>query len=292
MKQWIIIVLVVLLVGGGAFGGVKMADLAEQLNELELNNVNLQLKHDSLQSNYKDLESKYGVLQSEYSALEAQYSSLESNHGKLQSEFSAFKSEHESLQSSHAKLQVAFAEKESLYVKLEAENKDLKDLLKEYEKVPHDYYSSGDFKRHSNTISELGQFLRFELVVPGIYRLNEFDCSESATYVEWALENAGFTASIAVGPTPWAPSSGYHAWVIAYTSGYEVAIEPTALTGATKFKYVSPYIVPGIVYEGDAGWQNYHEGHYYRFKNVFEAISHWSGTGEEWNWWEGFWDSG
>ena len=104
------------------------------------------------------------------------------------------------------------------------------------------------------------------------------------------MENAGFEAQIATGPTPWDPSS-YHAWVIVNTEEYKVAIEATALTGEYNLLYLFMGRVPGIVYGDDPripGWQNYYNGYDHLFNNIYLAIRNY-GALQEWNWWEGYW---
>lgn len=250
------IVLAVLLVVGGIFCWIEIANMTSDLNSLEAN----------------------------YAQLQGSYSSLESNYQTVQSEYQTVKSEYDTLQGSYAQLQ-------SSYNTLEVENANLQSLLQQYEQVPHDYYSATGFVHHSNTYAELCHFLSSEFVLPRGYKANVFDCSESSAYLEWALENAGFDAQIAVGPPPWDQSSGYHAWVIAYTKEYSVAIEATALTGGYKFLDLFLFRTPGVVYSNDPlipGWQNYYNGYDHLFRNTFEAIRYYGST-EEWNWWEGYW---
>ncbi len=285
MKQWIAtIVLATLLAGGGVFSGVKITDMTRQLNEL-------QLSYTSLESNYNSLESSYNSLQSNYDSLESNYAVLQSNYTTLESNYNSLESDYKSLQSDYDVLQGRMSQLQSSYNTLEAENEDLQTLLEQYEKVPHAYYSIEGFIHHSNTYEELCQFLTYEFVLPTGYKLNVFDCSESAAYLEWALENAGFDAYITTGRTPWEPSSGYHAWVIAYTAEYKVAIEATALTGEYYLSYLLAGRTPGIVYGDDSlipGWENYYDGYDTSLKNIYQAIRS-CGTTEEWNWWEGYW---
>ena len=285
MKQWIAtIVLATLLAGGGVFAGIKITDMTRQLDELQLSYTSLESNYNSLQSDYNSLESSYTVLQSDYNSLESSYTVLQSNYTTLESDY-------ESLQSNYDVLQGRMSELQSSYNRLEAENRDLQRLLGEYEKVPHAYYPTGAFPHHSNTYEELAQFLTFEFVLPTDYKLNVFDCSESSAYLEWALENAGFNTQIAVGPAPWDPSSGYHAWVIAYPEGYRVAIEATELTGEYYLSDLFAGRVPGIVYSDDSlipGWNNYYEGYDNLFQNIYLAIRNY-GALQEWNWWEGYW---
>ncbi len=269
MRWWITtIVLGVLLVGGGVFSVVKIVDMTEQLNELESSYVTLQSNYNSLQSNFTLLESSYSSLELDYNTLESSYESLRSDYYNLQGRM-------DQLQSS--------------YSQLHAENESLRQLLQQYEKVPHAYYSTRNFPYHSNTIEGLCDFLIYDFVLPTGYRLNIFDCSESAAYLEWALDTAGFDARIAAGKCPWNPSLGYHAWVLVFleTEGY-VAIESTALTWADSYIARVFGMVPGAVYTDDPAWQNYNYNYDYLFDNIYLAIKH-TGSTEEWNWWEGFW---
>jgi len=298
MRWWIItMVLVALLVGGGVFGGMRIVDMTERINELELSYTTLQSNYNSLDSNYRllvtnynSLESNYQLLQSDYNSLDSNYQSLQTNYNSLESSYKLLESDHESLRSDYDTLQGKVSELQISYNRLEAENRDLRRLLDQYEKVPHSYYSIETFSHHSNTYEELCQFLSFEFVLPRGYKLNVFDCSESAAYLEWALETAGFDARIAMGPTPWDPASGYHAWVIAYPEGYRVAIEATALSGEYSLLSLFSLRTPGIVYGDDSlipEWHNYYEGYDNLFQNIYYAIRNYVSV-EQWNWWEGF----
>lgn len=261
MKRWITIAVITILVGGLIFGGLRITDIQAQLNRL--------------QSDYVSLQSQYGELSSNYKSLESNYESLESDFKSLRSDYDILQGRMAALQSS--------------YNRLEAENRDLQRLLEQYEKVPHAYYSTGAFPYHANTYEELEWFLIFEFESPRGYELNVFDCSESAAYLEWALETAGFDAQIAVGRAPFNPNIG-HAWVIAYPKGYRVAIEATALTGEYNLLYLFIGRVRGIVYRDDLlipGWKDYYEGYDHLFENIYYAIRNY-GTLEEWNWWEGY----
>jgi hypothetical protein len=256
MKQWLIIAAITIFASGLVFFTLRMKNLQTQLTAL-------QLDYRSLESRYTELDSSYQSLQSNYESLRSDYDILQGRIHELQSGYS----------------------------RLEAENKDLRSLLEQYEKVPLTYYSSGVFPRHSNTYEELRRFLIYEFTLPTVYKANLFDCSESSAYLEWALENAGFDAHIAFGPIPDDPDSGYHAWVIVYTERNQVAIEATALTSEHKFLPSFRLRPSGIIYSNDPlvpGWYNYYEGYDNLFQNIYQAI-HSFGTTEEWNWWEGYW---
>jgi hypothetical protein len=147
-------------------------------------------------------------------------------------------------------------------------------ILQQYEQVPHDYYYSGAFPYHSNTYAELCDFLDYEFEPITTYDADLFDCSEFSAYLEWALENAGFHAQIASGPTPWKQNSGYHAWVIVTTKDYQIAIEATR--------------TPSIVYKDELlvpSWQNYYYGYDRLYENIYEAVRS-ARSIQEWNWWD------
>ena len=304
MKLWIIIiVLVVILSGGGVFFGMRIVDLSSRINELNLNYTVLQGSYNDLQSGYDTLDAdyrttlgNYDLLNTNYNALESdlnlltgEFKSLEADHDTLEADYKNLESEYNSLESKYDKLSGEVSALKTENSKLEREKGDLQDLLNEYEKVPHAYYSTNIYKTYSNTFSDLGQFLISEFELPSNYELEVFDCSETAAYVEWALENAGFNAEIVVGPTPWDPASGYHAWVIAYTTDYKVAIE------ATNFKknrsaYLSWGRIPGVVYSNDTlieGAEAYYNSYDDSFKNIFEAIREHGTSSQQWNWWVG-----
>lgn len=293
----IIMVLALILVGGGVFFGLRITDMSYEIQELKASYATLQTSYNNLQSGYNILDTNYRTTLNNYNLLDANYNMLQSNLNSLQTDFQSLRSDYDalesdytSLKSEHDTIKGELSSLEISYNKLQAENRDLQKLLSEYENVPHSYYSTNMFKHHTNTWDELSRFLTSEFKLPRDYELNVFDCSESSAYVEWALENAGFNAEIVVGHTPWDPTSGRHAWVIAYTTDYQVAIEATALTGEYNWAYLFMGRVPGVVYGEDElirGWENYYEGYDDTHRNIYRAIRDF-GTSYEWNWWEGF----
>jgi hypothetical protein len=272
MKYKIIIGLLILVViGGGAFFGIVLVTMAEIINEIELNYANLQTSFNNLQQGYNQLEKDHNYLQ-------ANYDSLESDYGSLESDYYLLKGEVKSLQSDYNDL---------LYA-----NRELEALMSEYEKVPHSYYSADAFEPHSNTWEELDHFLTYEFRLPRKYEENVFDCSESSAYLEWALETAGFNADIVTGPTPWEPSSGYHAWVMVYCEGNRAAVDATWLTGKHYLGFLYWDRIPGVIYAEDRFidyWQNYYEGYDDTYKNIYHTIRD-SGVTGEWDWWVEFWE--
>lgn len=153
--------------------------------------------------------------------------------------------------------------------------------------VPQNYYSVNASYTYNGTYSELCYFLKYEFIMPRGYEAGIWDCSESSAYLEWALENVGFDAYIAVGPDPRNLSNTTHAWVIVYTTDNdEVAIEATALRVANVKSWFSG--VPGIVALDDPGGENYYYGYNHLYENIYQCISSY-GSNKEWNWWEGYW---
>lgn len=278
MKIWIITVLAVILTGGGVFLGMRVADLATRVNELNLNYATLQESNNNLQSSYNAMEANYRTTLGNYDLLDANYKALESNlnslnadfqslgvdYTNLESDYAALDSDYDSLESKYDKLSGEVSALNTENRKLEREKEDLQDLLNEYEKVPHGYYSNNIFKSYSNTYSDLGQFLNSEFELPSSYELEIFDCSESAAYLEWALENAGFDAEIVVGSFPQDPDSGFHSWVIVYTTdNYKVAVEATNFN-RDRNAFRSWGRVPGVVYSDDTlidGAEAYYDGY-------------------------------
>jgi len=213
---------------------------------------------------------------------------------ELSDRLDELKSYSAALQSDYDRLQGRMTRLQAEYDELKAENGRQRMLLQEYQKVPQDYYSAKAFPNHPNTYSELCQFLQSEAVLTRDYEVGVFDCGESSAYLEWALENAGFDAYIAVGRIPWYPDlrAGRHVWVIVYTDHEsKVAIEATALTGECKVSQLSTLTASGIVGSNKVPifiWRIYYEGYDYLFENIYEAIRH-DGTIDEWNWWVGYW---
>ena len=298
MKYMIVImVFALLLVGGGVFFGLRLVDMTDEIQKLKTSYATLQTSHNNLQSGYNTLDANYRTTLNNYNLLDANYNMLQSNFSSLQTElqslradYNTLESDYESLESEHDTLKSKVTSMTAENNILERENRDLQNLLDEYESVPHSYYSINTFKHYSNTWDELSRFLTSEFKLPREYELNVFDCSESSAYLEWALENAGFDAEIVIGKDPTDPTQGNHAWVIAYTTDFKVAIEATGLTTKEKYAYLSWGRVPGVVYGDDtliSGWENYYDGYDDSFRNIYIAIRD-SGISQEWNWWLGF----
>ena len=127
------------------------------------------------------------------------------------------------------------------------------------------------------------------------YELNVYDCSQASAWLECALENSGFDAWIAVGPTPWDPlSESRHAWVIVYLPDFVhckwvVAIEATVFfpTLANVLRNEIGLLLgeyPGIIYDdgSDTAFRYYHpdDEKYDIYATIF-----FYGV-DDWNWWK------
>ncbi len=134
--------------------------------------------------------------------------------------------------------------------------KELKKILRAYDYVPKYYYTYD--------LRELSRFLK-HLTIPHRYKKNVFDCSEISAFIEWALENAGFHAEIAVG-------SRYgvgHAWVIVkLPNGSECYVDFRCCNNSCR-----PVIVSKKGYRV-----------YMVFETIYDAVRAYGGVGE-WDWW-------
>lgn len=268
----IIVVLALVIVVGGVYFEFRLFTLTERFNELAFNYTNLQTSFNNLEYEYTQLETAHNSLQVNYDSLGSDYESLESDYYLLEEDFQSLKTD---------------------YNKLLAENRDLEELVYLYESVPHSYYSVDAFPQQPNTWEALNEFLLYELRLPvRYYRENEFDCSEASAYIEWALEDAGFDADIVVGPSPWNPTGGYHAWNMVYCEGERAAIEATWLTGKHYFGFVWWERIPGVIYLEDDKidcWEGYYYGYDKIHENIYFTLRDYRAT-LEWDWWVEFWE--
>lgn len=148
--------------------------------------------------------------------------------------------------------------------------------------VPKNYYGVADFGYHEKTTKGLQDFLNHFIQEEVIhYKTDVFDCSESAAFVEWLLENAGFKADIVIGLTPWDPKIGYHAWVIAYVEevdpGGMLLLEKAIPIEATRFTQGKG---TGIVED-----QNYFKFET-KYEDIYKAMRSLAGIKGEFNWWK------
>jgi len=165
--------------------------------------------------------------------------------------------------------------------------------------IPSGYYETDVFKEHANTLADLKKFLLYEFRMPKGYRTDEFDCSEMAAYLEWALEDAGFNASIVVGPFSLEKleEGTKHAWIMAHTNDGDMAIESTALMSKDDdlFLYMIKFfgeileLNGGIIYKGKTtGWEEYYQEDVHSYESIYEAITK-SKEFKEWSWWINYW---
>ncbi|MEM2174307.1 MAG: hypothetical protein QXI58_01590 [Candidatus Micrarchaeia archaeon] len=247
--------------------------LQEEYRELETHYRELQLDYTNLKNNYVKLQDDYNKLDSEYKQLLLSQEDWKNKYNSLNEEYVALKAKYEALQK----------EEDELKRKIS----DLEYLIKQYESVPHKYYDT-DLFHSSGKASELLDVLRqAHKMLSRDYKVGIFDCSESSAFIEWVLEDAGYDAYIAVGPAPWDPKAGYHAWVLAYTTdGYVAAIECTITTSARSWIELE-LLSYGIIYGNDPNADGYYKGYDKKLKNIYIAIR--DSTIFEWNWWEGYW---
>jgi hypothetical protein len=280
------ILLFVIIVAGGLFFIPYVSGLSEQIAILESDYL-------ELESDYLEIATGYSDLQTSYNKLDEAHRTYVENYQALSAEYKKQQTDINELQKSYDYLEAKYDTLAKEQQKIVSENTDLKKLLAEYENVPHSYYSVNIFKQYSNTFNDLSRFLTFEFEIPGEYAASFFDCSESSAYLEWALENAGFSAEIVTGPSPSDESDEYHAWVIVHTTDYRVAIESTALFTSEKSVWLSRGRVPGIIYSNDSlikEWENYYQGYERSFRNIYIAIRDSGKRSDEWNWWLGPFD--
>lgn len=181
--------------------------------------------------------------------------------------------------------------------------------------IPKDYYfavNSPFFQFRSHEVDEVSSvnleeqklryFLLYEFKLPKGYILNTFDCSEMAAYTEWALENAGFDAYIAVGRAPF-DKSGYHAWVLVRARDPRperrrpfvpkekwIPLEPTALLNkedglyrkTIKF-FTTGFDIRGIVGELIPYYNDYLKGYDNLYKSIAEIPPRYAGEFDWWN---------
>ena len=160
-------------------------------------------------------------------------------------------------------------------------------------KIPSGYYNT-KYNNYANNVQGLSEYLTYGFELPTSYVLNVFDCSESAAYLEWSLEQMGFDSKIVIGQAPF-DSSSYHAWVIVNTNdGYRTAIEATLLTnGLEKWEdriaSLFTNTARGVIYfdENNAVSKKYYYSYEAEFEDIYEAIE--ATNFEEWNWWAGVW---
>ena len=160
-------------------------------------------------------------------------------------------------------------------------------------RIPKGYYiSSGSGGNKS--YDDLKDFLNYKFYLPKNYTLGIFDCSESAAYLEYVLQNNGFEAKIAVGKDPAGSDIG-HAWVFVTTGQGVAAVEPTVLTGGVQrliesLSNIMNNSARGVIYynKNDQTSTNYYESFDAVFEDIKEAVKY-SDSIDEWNWWEGSW---
>ena len=252
-------------------------------------------EHNALMTSYNDLKQQFETVSSEYEKLKGEYDTLKKSLEEIQMKYNEARSsaqqwmvKYETLRQKYNELELSNKMLVQRVNELEDKVNELENLLRLYEQVPHGYYET-DLFHSDGTAADLINVLRqAHQMLARDYKEDVFDCSESAAFIEWVMEDAGYDARIAVGPAPWDPEGGYHAWVIVYTrDGYVAAIEPTITTRSLSIIELE-LLSYGIIYGNDEHAEGYYEGYDHLFKNIYYAIRH-DRSVEEWNWWEGYW---
>jgi hypothetical protein len=243
-------IFLVLSIGGNAFLGVSMYNYQKAYNNLK-----------------KDYEHKA--------------TSLIASERQLKQMKEEVKSYEETLKEAITLLE----EYDSAYKKMKEQNV--------ISRIPKGYYISSD-TGGNRSYDDLKDFLNYDFFLPKNYTLGIFDCSESAAYLEYVLQNNGFDAKIVVGKDPVGSSVG-HAWVLVNTDKGMAAIEPTVLTGGVKrfldsLNNIVNNSARGVIYynNNDQTSMNYYEAYDAIFEDIAEAVKY-TGSQDEWNWWEGSW---
>lgn len=127
--------------------------------------------------------------------------------------------------------------------------------------IPEHYYEG---KRNiSLTFDDLDRIVFTEMQYPAEYKAHVFDCSESAAYAEWFLENKGFDTSIVTNRFP----TGRHAYV-KVTLGNGGVYLINCIPGSTHY-YSNHSYYAYIHYDQE-------------FNDIYEACDSWY---SEWDWW-------
>jgi hypothetical protein len=220
------------------------------------------------------------------------YNTLQTNYSNKSNTLSL--TEHQMTQVKKEKLELETSFNEALKLLAEYDREYKKLALQDVtSRIPKNYYT-GLSSQGNGSYEGLKEFLNYKFYLPNDYTLNVFDCSESAAYLEYVLQNNGFDAKIAVGKDP-AGSGVGHAWVIVNTSEGLAVIEPTVLTGGVQrildsISNIMNNSARGMVYydKNNQVSKNYYEAYDAVFEDIFEAVKY-SKSIEEWNWWEGSW---
>ena len=134
--------------------------------------------------------------------------------------------------------------------------------------IPNNYYDA-EVPHPPHSLIDLLYFIS-EIKYPQVYEEHIFDCSESAAFLEWYLENHGYDAVIVVGTDE---NQKGHAWVevrnLTNASGYPATMELDRHIDSTYFS------LAGFYYNVD---RTYYDDIY----DACEAYGHSS----EWNWWK------
>jgi chromosome segregation ATPase len=117
------------------------------------NDLNLQFtNNDILDKQYNNLNLNYNDLNNKYTDLNDKYTKLVSDNSVLNTNYNNLKVSHERLQNilNNANVQLSLARQVSQ--SKDSENKGLRALLTQYEKVPTGYYSTTKFQKYTQIL--------------------------------------------------------------------------------------------------------------------------------------------
>lgn len=220
-----------------------------------------------------------------YEDLQEKYKQKESSLVVTDHQLKQAKKDNQILEDTLNEAFAMLAEYDSAYKKLKEQDAT--------SRIPKGYYVSSGSGGNKD-YNALKDFLNYDFYLPKDYKLGIFDCSESAAYLEYVLQNNGFDAKIAVGKDPTGSGVG-HAWVLVNTKDGMVAVEATVLTGGVQrfidsINNIMNNSARGVIYynQKDQISKNYYESYDAIFEDIQETVKY-TGNEEEWNWWDGSW---
>lgn len=150
---------------------------------------------------------------------------------------------------------------------------------------------TGEIRQYPNTYSGLRLFLNGCHKMPD-YLASYFDCSNSSSMLWSCLSVSGFKSSIVVGPCPWDPKLGSHAWVIVNTSDQgTIAVEATYYTAShykgsilNKIERWLTGSAQGMIIPKSKDPDNAYYHYNYEYPDVYAAVRAYGNT-DQWDWW-------
>jgi len=220
----------------------------------------------------QELEIQVKELEFKLKGYESSSKNIKEKNQELWKEIERLEEENRNLSLKVQTLELEKKELEQKVEELEGKISVLNHIINELKKVPEGYYETDFFPDHNNTAEELKNFLKYEFELPHKYEEGVFDCSEIASYTEWALEDAGFDAYIAEGIYEGKEGKIGHAWVIVRVGGQEFYVDPSVMRKDDDRTILIPpggyKVKPSRVYG-----------------NIYEAIED-DVSIREWDWWD------